>query len=72
MENIRRYYQSIIGYEQAHSQPVNSEGIRLVDDWQTITPAEQEGNANNTVSDTAEQTLDEVLDKTKANKSVSR
>ncbi|MGB7997573.1 MAG: membrane-bound lytic murein transglycosylase MltF [Photobacterium halotolerans] len=72
VENIRRYYQSIIGYEQAHSQPVNSEGIRLVDDWQTITPAEQEGNANNTVSDTAEQTLDEVLDKTKANKSVSR
>nr|WP_232321989.1 membrane-bound lytic murein transglycosylase MltF [Photobacterium jeanii] len=42
VENIRRYYQSIIGYEQAHSQPVQEQSVASVDGLQTIqAPAKQ-------------------------------
>ncbi|MCM0147632.1 membrane-bound lytic murein transglycosylase MltF [Photobacterium galatheae] len=72
VENIRRYYQSIIGYEQAHSQPLNSEGIRLVDDWQTITPVETGENGKPLAEQAAENAMEAVLENTKANKHVSR
>ncbi|WP_411185661.1 membrane-bound lytic murein transglycosylase MltF [Photobacterium rosenbergii] len=39
VENIRRYYQSIIGYEQTHSQGPQLEDIELIDGLHTITPA---------------------------------
>lgn len=38
VENIRRYYQSIVGYEQAHSQQPQQDEIELVDGLLTITP----------------------------------
>ncbi|KLV05969.1 murein transglycosylase [Photobacterium aquae] len=38
VENIRRYYQSIIGYEQTHSQQPQQEEVSLVDGLHTITP----------------------------------
>ncbi|MFB9936185.1 membrane-bound lytic murein transglycosylase MltF [Photobacterium aphoticum] len=38
VENIRRYYQSIIGYEQTHSQQPQQEDVELVDGLHTITP----------------------------------
>ena len=38
VENIRRYYQSIIGYEQAHIHQPNPEEIALIDGLHTITP----------------------------------
>ena len=38
VENIRRYYQSIIGYEQTHSQEPQLEDIELIDGLHTITP----------------------------------
>ncbi|MFZ6044083.1 hypothetical protein ACOV11_26795, partial [Vibrio natriegens] len=37
VENIRRYYQSIIGYEQAHSLPPTDD-IAIVDGLNTIQP----------------------------------
>ena len=40
VENIRRYYQSIIGYEQAHAQQPSQEEIALIDGLHTITPPE--------------------------------
>lgn len=39
VENIRRYYQSIIGYEQANNLELQSEDIQIIDGLQTITPA---------------------------------
>ncbi|WP_082008476.1 membrane-bound lytic murein transglycosylase MltF [Photobacterium gaetbulicola] len=41
VENIRRYYQSIIGYEQTHSQEPQLEDIELIDGLHTITPTSQ-------------------------------
>ena len=38
VENIRRYYQSIIGYEQTHSQEPQLEDIELIDGLHTISP----------------------------------
>lgn len=38
VENIRRYYQSIVGYEQAHSREHQGDGVEIVDGLQTITP----------------------------------
>ncbi len=38
VENIRRYYQSIIGYEQAHNQPPQQQDIAVIDGLHTITP----------------------------------
>ncbi|UXI00689.1 membrane-bound lytic murein transglycosylase MltF [Photobacterium sp. TY1-4] len=40
VENIRRYYQSIMGYEQAHRQQLQKEQIAEVDGLHTITPPE--------------------------------
>lgn len=40
VENIRRYYQSIIGYEQAHNQQSQQQDIAGIDDLHTITPPE--------------------------------
>ncbi|PSU32140.1 membrane-bound lytic murein transglycosylase MltF [Photobacterium lutimaris] len=39
VENIRRYYQSIIGYEQTHSQEPQLDEIELIDGLHTITPS---------------------------------
>lgn len=36
VEGIRRYYQSIIGYERAHSRQFESENLKIVDGLQTI------------------------------------
>ncbi|MDO6704619.1 membrane-bound lytic murein transglycosylase MltF [Photobacterium sp. 1_MG-2023] len=71
VENIRRYYQSIIGYEQAHSQPILGDGIRLVDDWQTITPVDETADEAET-TDQVQSALNEVIENTKSGKSVSR
>lgn len=38
VEGIRRYYQSIIGYERAHSRQFESDNLKIVDGLQTITP----------------------------------
>ncbi|MGF1680524.1 membrane-bound lytic murein transglycosylase MltF [Photobacterium minamisatsumaniensis] len=38
VENIRRYYQSIVGYEQTHSQSPQQDEIALIDGLHTITP----------------------------------
>ncbi|MCW8328064.1 membrane-bound lytic murein transglycosylase MltF [Photobacterium sp. SDRW27] len=38
VENIRRYYQSIIGYEQAHNQHPQQQDIAVIDGLHTITP----------------------------------
>ncbi|PSW19697.1 membrane-bound lytic murein transglycosylase MltF [Photobacterium sanctipauli] len=43
VENIRRYYQSIVGYEQTHSQSPQQEEIELVDGLHTITPPSMSG-----------------------------
>ncbi|UTM56616.1 membrane-bound lytic murein transglycosylase MltF [Photobacterium sp. CCB-ST2H9] len=72
VENIRRYYQSIIGYEQAHSQPLNSEGIRLVDDWQTIAPVETNDNGTTLLEQAADNAIEAVIENTQPQKNVSR
>nr|WP_222939647.1 membrane-bound lytic murein transglycosylase MltF [Photobacterium sp. BZF1] len=51
VENIRRYYQSIIGYEQTHSQEPQLEDIELIDGLHTISPV-------STTSDLAQQPAD--------------
>ncbi len=38
VEGIRRYYQSIIGYERAHSSQFESDNLKIIDGLQTITP----------------------------------
>ena len=51
VENIRRYYQSIIGYEQAHSEPVQDEGIANIDGLQIIqAPQKQAINVSGATS----------------------
>lgn len=42
VENIRRYYQSIIGYEQAQARHTSPEEVALLDSLHTITPTEVE------------------------------
>ena len=42
VEGIRRYYQSIIGYERAHSNKFENDNLKIVDGLQTIsTPQTQ-------------------------------
>lgn len=51
VENIRRYYQSIIGYEQAHNTTPNQdkeEGIAVIDSLRTITPPLQQDGSKQT------------------------
>ena len=38
VEGIRRYYQSIIGYERAHSHEFENENLKIIDGLQTISP----------------------------------
>ncbi len=36
VEGIRRYYQSIIGYERTHSSKFENENLKIIDGLQTI------------------------------------
>ncbi|CAG19200.1 membrane-bound lytic murein transglycosylase MltF [Photobacterium profundum] len=67
VENIRRYYQSIIGYEQAHSHDYDSDDVQVVDGLQTITlppvpprQANVDGSLNNEAAiSSAEKTIED-------------
>ncbi|WP_413466689.1 membrane-bound lytic murein transglycosylase MltF [Photobacterium sp.] len=60
VENIRRYYQSIIGYEQAHNREPQSDEIQMIDGLQTITPIlpDKQSSDQNVLSKT--ETISEV------------
>jgi membrane-bound lytic murein transglycosylase F len=53
VENIRRYYQSIIGYEQAHSQDYDSDDVQVVDGLQTITLPPRQANVDGLLNNEA-------------------
>ncbi|GAB3531062.1 membrane-bound lytic murein transglycosylase MltF [Photobacterium alginatilyticum] len=68
VENIRRYYQSIIGYEQAHNQPPQQQDIAVIDDLHTITPPKTPEVAPQEAGSNAEA---DIVDKAKPTKTAN-